>query len=77
MVRKATIVSPNSNLLDLTGFWIVMLNEVKHLGLEQDLCQVVGVRFFAALRMTSIIYSSQNYTYVKVSQVVNLVFPKG
>ena len=26
-----------------------MLNEVKHLGLEKDLCQVVGVRFFAAL----------------------------
>ena len=47
-----------------------MLNGVKHLGLEQDLCQVVGMRFFAALRMTSIIYSFQNYTYVEVSKVV-------
>ena len=50
-----------------------MLNEVKHLGLEKDLCQVVGVRFFAALRMTSIIYSSQNYTFINVSQVVHIV----
>jgi len=39
--------------IQFEGFWIVMLNGVKHLGLEQDLFLVVGVRFFAALRMTS------------------------
>ena len=49
-----------------------MLNEVKHLGLEQGLFQVVGVRFFAALRMTSAICVSQNYTYVRVSQVIKI-----
>jgi hypothetical protein len=31
-----------------------MLNEVKHLGLEHDSYQFVGVRFFAVLRMTSL-----------------------
>ncbi len=46
-----------------------MLNEVKHLALEQDLRQAAGVRFFAALRMTSYICSYQNHTYAKVSQV--------
>jgi len=46
-----------------------MRNKVKHLGLEQDLRKIVGVRFFAALRMTSFIYSYQKTIYVKVSQV--------
>jgi len=57
-----------------------MLNEVKHLGLERDLCQIVGVRFFAefilerseGLRMTGFICSSQKYTYAEVSQVLNI-----
>jgi hypothetical protein len=30
-----------------------MLNEVKHLGLYQVLYHIVGVRFFAVLRMTN------------------------
>jgi len=50
-----------------------MLNEVKHLELKEDLHQVV-VRFFAALRMTSFIYSCQNNTCVKVSQVEDLIW---
>jgi len=53
-----------------------MLSEVKHLALGQDLCQVVGVRFFAefilerseGLRMTSYMCYYRNHTCVKVSQ---------
>jgi len=58
-----------------------MLNEVKHPELKEDLHQVV-VRFFAeftlreveGLRMTSFIYSCQNNTCVKVSQVEDLIW---